>query len=123
MFAVDLAFLALVLALALWRLLAPAWRPRLRMGGAGVGLVLAALQWALWGVTWQSLPAVPLLALSALPPLRTGSVLRWTGRLGLAGIGHGPVHGHHQRTRRHSRHDGSCRGRRQLNLTDLEKQS
>ena len=86
MFAVDLAFLALVLALALWRLLAPAWRPRLRMAGAGVGLVLAALQWALWGVTWQSLPAVPLLALSALPPLCTGSVLRWTGRLGLAGM-------------------------------------
>ncbi|MDQ3124204.1 MAG: dienelactone hydrolase family protein, partial [Pseudomonadota bacterium] len=36
--------------------------------------------------TWQSLPAWLLLALSALPPMRMGAVLRWIGRLGLVGI-------------------------------------
>lgn len=82
----DLILLAVVLALAVWRLLAPAWRPRLRIAAAGLGLLLAAVQWALCGFTWQSLPAYLLLALSALPPVRTGAVLRWIGRLGLAGI-------------------------------------
>ncbi len=82
----DLILLAVVLALAVWRLLAPAWQPRLRIAAAGLGLLLAAAQWALCGFTWQSLPAYLLLALSALPPVRTGAVLRWIGRLGLAGI-------------------------------------
>lgn len=51
-----------------------------------MGLLLAAAQWALCGFTWQDLPAYLLLALSALPPVRTGAVLRWLGRLGLVGI-------------------------------------
>jgi dienelactone hydrolase len=82
----DVILLVVVLALAVWRLLAPAWRPRLRVAGSGLALLLAAAQWALCGYTWQNLPAYLLLALSALPPMRTGSVLRWIGRLGLAGM-------------------------------------
>ncbi len=86
MLSLDLILLAGVLALAAWRLIAPAWRPRLRIAAAGLGLLLAAAQWGLYGFTWQSLPAWLLLALSALPTVRTGSVLRWIGRLGLVGI-------------------------------------
>lgn len=86
MLILDLILLAGVLALAAWRLIAPAWRPGLRIAAVGVGLLLAVAQWALHGFTWQSLPAWLLLALSALPPVRTGAVLRWLGRLGLVGI-------------------------------------
>jgi predicted dienelactone hydrolase len=82
----DLILLAVVLALATWRLFAAAWRPRLRVAAVALGLLLAAAQWALCDFTWQDLPAYPLLALSALPPVRTGAVLRWIGRLGLVGI-------------------------------------
>ena len=82
----DMILLAAVLALAAWRLIAPAWRPRLRIAAAGLGLLLAAAQWALCGFTWQSLPAYVLLALSALPPVRTGAVPRWIGRLGLVAM-------------------------------------
>ncbi|WGM38855.1 dienelactone hydrolase family protein [Caulobacter sp. NIBR1757] len=82
----DLILMAMVLALAAWRLFAPGCRPRLRRAGVGLGLLLAAGQWALCGFTWQSLPAWLLLALSALPPVRTGMVLRWTGRLGLVAV-------------------------------------
>lgn len=82
----DLILLAVILALAAWRMFAPAWRPRLRIAGIGLVLLLAAAQWALWGYTWQNLPAYLLLALSALPPMRTGSLLRRIGRLGLVGM-------------------------------------
>jgi len=82
----DLILLVVVLALAVWRLIAPGWRPTLRMAAAGFGLSLAAAQWALCGFTWQSLPACLLLALSAVPPVRTHAVPRWIGRIGLAGI-------------------------------------
>ena len=82
----DLSLLAVVLALAAWRLFAPAWRPRLRVAVVAVGILLAAAQWALCDYTWQDLPAYLLLALSALPPVRTGAVLRWFGRLVLVGI-------------------------------------
>lgn len=82
----DLIMLAAVLVLAAWRLIAPAWRPRLRIAAAGLGILLAAAKWALYGFTWQDLPAHLLLALSALPLVRTGVVLRWIGRLGLVGI-------------------------------------
>jgi predicted dienelactone hydrolase len=80
----DLILLAVVLALAAWRLFAPSWRPTLRVAAVAVGFLLAAAQWALCDYTWQDLPAYLLLALSALPPLPTGGVLRWSGRLGLA---------------------------------------
>lgn len=86
MLILDMILLAVVLALAAWRLIAPAWRPGLRIGAVGLGLLLAAAQWALCGFTWQSVPAYLLLALSALPPWRTGAALRWLGRLGLAGL-------------------------------------
>lgn len=82
----DLILLAGVLALAAWRLIAPAWRPRSRIVAAGLGLLLAAAQWAFYGFTWQSLPALLMLVLSALPSLRTSIVLRWVGRLGLVAI-------------------------------------
>ncbi len=82
----DLTLLATVLALAAWRLFAPGWRPRLRIVGVGLGLLLAAGQWAVCGFTWQSLPAYLLLALSALPPMRPGVALRWIGRLGLVAV-------------------------------------
>jgi dienelactone hydrolase len=82
----DLILLAAVLALAAWRLLAPDWRPSLRIAAAALGLILAAVQWVLCGFTWQDIPAYFLLALSALPPVRTGTVPRWIGRLGLVGI-------------------------------------
>lgn len=82
----DLILLATVLAMALWRLFAPGWRPGLRVVGVVLGLLLAAGQWGLCGFTWQSVPACLLLALSALPPVRTGAVLRWIGRLGLVGL-------------------------------------
>jgi dienelactone hydrolase len=86
MLVLDLILLAAVLALAAWRLISPAWRPRLRMAAAGLGLLLVAAKWALYGFTWQDLPAFLLLALSALPPIPAGTVLRWVGRLGLVGI-------------------------------------
>jgi dienelactone hydrolase len=82
----DVILLATVLALAAWRVFAPNWRPRLRIAGIGLALLLAAAQWALCGYTWQDLPAYLLLTLSVLPPMRTGSVLRWIGRLGLVGV-------------------------------------
>jgi dienelactone hydrolase len=82
----DLILLAVVLALTAWRLFAPAWQPRLRVAAVAMALILAAAQWALCGFTWQDLPAYLLLALSALPPVRTGAVLRWTGRTGFIGI-------------------------------------
>lgn len=82
----DLILLAAALALAAWRLNASDWRPNLRIAAAGLALLLAAAKWALYGFTWQDLPAHLLLALSALPPVRTGAVLRRIGRLGLGGI-------------------------------------
>jgi predicted dienelactone hydrolase len=81
----DVILLAWVLILAAWRLIAPAWRPRLRFAAVALGILLAAAQGALCGFTWQTVPAWLLLALCALPPLPTGLVLRWTGRLGLVG--------------------------------------
>ena len=53
----DLILLAAVLALAAWRLFAPAWRPRLRVAAVALGFLLAAGQWALCDFTWQDLPA------------------------------------------------------------------
>jgi len=82
----DLILATVVLALAAWRLLAPAWRPRLRVGAVAVGFLLAVAQWALCGFTWQDLPAYLMMALSALPPLQTGTVLRGLGRLGMVGL-------------------------------------
>ena len=85
MLSLDLILMCVVLALTVWRLIAPGWRPGLRIVAAGLGLLLAAMQWALYGFTWQSLPVWFLLALSALPPVRAGVALRWTGRVGLVG--------------------------------------
>ncbi|MEO7354748.1 MAG: hypothetical protein ABIZ70_10435 [Gemmatimonadales bacterium] len=82
----DLILLAVVLALAAWRLFAPASRPRLRIAAVALGFLLAAAQWALYDFTWQDVPAYLLLALSALPPMRTGAVLRWLGRIGFVGV-------------------------------------
>jgi dienelactone hydrolase len=82
----DLILLAALLALAGWRLIAPSSRPALRVAAAGLGVLLLVVKWAVYGFTWQDLPSFPLLALSALPPFRTGAVLRWIGRLGLVGI-------------------------------------
>ena len=52
----DLILLAVVLALAAWRLFAPARRPRLRVAAVALGFLLAAGQWALCDFTWQDLP-------------------------------------------------------------------
>lgn len=82
----DVILLALVLSLAGWRMVAPAWRPRARLIGIGLAFILASIQWALWGYTWQNLPAFLLLALCALPSVRTGIVWRRIGRLGLFGV-------------------------------------
>ena len=82
----DLILLAVVQALAAWRLFAPAWRPGLRVAVVALGCLLAAAQWALCGFTWQDLPAYLLLALSALPPVRTRAVLFRLGRAGFVGI-------------------------------------
>ncbi|MBO9498512.1 MAG: alpha/beta fold hydrolase [Novosphingobium sp.] len=82
----DTILLAAVLALAAWRLFVPAWRPRLRIAAAGLAVLLAGGQWILCGFTWQDVPAYILLGLSALPPPKTGAVLRWLGRLGFATI-------------------------------------
>jgi predicted dienelactone hydrolase len=87
----DLILQAVVLALAAWRMFAPAVHPGLRVGAVAVGVALAAGQWALCGFTWQHLPAHLLLALSALPPVRTGAVLHGIGRVGLAGLAAGCV--------------------------------
>jgi len=86
MLILDVILLAVALALAAWRLFAPAWRPRLRIVGVGLGLLLAAGQWIICGFTWQDLPAYLLLILSALPPIASGRVQRWIGRLGFVGM-------------------------------------
>lgn len=83
----DVIFLVVVLALGGWRLFSPERQPRLRIAAVAVSALLATAQWVMCGFTWQFLPAYPLLALSALPPLRTGATLRWLGRIWLAGIG------------------------------------
>jgi hypothetical protein len=57
MLILDLILLAVVLALAAWRLFAPAWRPRLRIAAVALCLLLAAAQWALCRFTWQDPPA------------------------------------------------------------------
>ncbi|BCS31706.1 carboxylic ester hydrolase [Luteitalea sp. TBR-22] len=82
----DLVLLAVVLVLAAWRLLAPAWRPGLRVAAVLVGVALAGAQWLRCGFTWQFLPAYPLLALSALPALHATPTRRRLGRLGLIGL-------------------------------------
>lgn len=82
----DLVLLAAVLTLAAWRIIAPDWRPRLRIAAVGLAFLLAAIQWALCGFTWQDLPAYLLVALSALPPIRARALWRWIGRLGFTGI-------------------------------------
>ncbi|AHG45949.1 hypothetical protein RLEG12_23110 [Rhizobium leguminosarum bv. trifolii CB782] len=86
MLILDLILLTVVLILAGWRLFAPAAQPSVRIAGVGLGFVVAVAQWLLCGFTWQGLPAYLLLALCALPPLRNGRVLRWTGRLSFCGI-------------------------------------
>lgn len=86
MLLLDLLFLAGVLCLAAWRLLAPDTRAAQRVAAAALVALLAAAQWARYGFTWQSIPAYPLLALSALPALSTGSALRWLGRLSVVGL-------------------------------------
>jgi len=86
MLSLDLIFLGSVLALGAWRLVAAGWRPRARIAATGAGLFLGVAQWAVYGFTWQALPAYLLLVLSALPPMQTGTVPRRIGRLGLVGI-------------------------------------
>ncbi len=82
----DLIVLAVVLAIAAWRLLAASWRPTLRMTAVGFAVLLALAKWRLVGFTWQDLAAFPLLALSALPPRRTNVALRWIGRSGFVAV-------------------------------------
>lgn len=82
----DLVLLAVVLALAAWRLFAPEFRPARRMAAVVLGFLLAAAQWALCGFTWQDLPAYLLLVVSGLPPVRTGRWLRGIGHLCLTGM-------------------------------------
>lgn len=82
----DLILLAGVLAVAAWRLIAPAWRPELRIAAVSLCLLLAAIQWIVSGFTWQSLPAWLLLVVSAMPPMRAGVLIRWIGRVALIGI-------------------------------------
>lgn len=86
MLPLDLTFLAGALALAAWRLIAPDRRPGLRIAGVALLLLAAAAKWARYGFTWQDVAAYPLLALCALPPLRTGTVLRAIGRVGLVAL-------------------------------------
>jgi dienelactone hydrolase len=81
MLLLDALFLASTVVLAAWRLLAPGTRAPQRAAAAGLVALLAAAQWAVYGFTWQSVPAYPLLALSALPALHTGTALRRLGRL------------------------------------------
>lgn len=82
----DVFLLAVVLAVASWRLFAPAWRPGVRIAVVAGGGVLAVAQWALCDFTWQDVPAYPLLALSAVPPIHTGRLLRWLGHAGVVGL-------------------------------------
>ncbi|MCU0649600.1 MAG: hypothetical protein MUF00_16525 [Gemmatimonadaceae bacterium] len=82
----DLILLCVVLALASWRLFAPAWRPTLRLIAVAGATLLAAAQWVRCDFTWQDVPAYLLLALSALPPLHAGVVRRRLGRVGFVGI-------------------------------------
>lgn len=65
---------------------APVWRPRLRVAAVAMGFLLAVAQWALCGFAWQDLPTSLLMGLSVLPPVRTGTVLRGLGRLGMVGL-------------------------------------
>lgn len=86
MLILDLVLLAAVLALAAWRVFSPASRPRFRMAAVVLVALFAAVHWALYGFTWQVLPAYFLLALSGLPPLRVDAALGGLGRLGLVGL-------------------------------------
>lgn len=82
----DVLLLTMVMALATWRLVAPAWRPLLRVGGVALGILVAVVQWTRCGFTWQDLPAYLLLAPSAMPPVRSGTAVRWLGRVAFMGV-------------------------------------
>lgn len=84
MLLLDLVLLVVTAALCTWRLSAATWRPKIRMAAASLAALLAVGQWSLYGFTWQSVPAWLVLALSALPVLRTGALLTWSGRLTLS---------------------------------------
>lgn len=86
MLLLDITLLLVVLPVAAWRLFGPDWRPGMRIAAVGLGLLLAVAQWLVLGFTWQSVPAWLLLALSAVPPIRTPVALRWLGRLALVAI-------------------------------------
>lgn len=86
MLRIDLLLLAAVLAIAAWRLFAADRRPTQRLVAAALALLAVAAKWTFVGFTWQDLPSGLLLALSALPPLRTGSGLRWIGRGGFGAV-------------------------------------
>lgn len=86
MLILDLLFLCCTLALATWRLFAADVRPTQRAVATALVALLAGAQWARYGFTWQSIPAYPLLALSALPSFDTGNVVRRLGRLGVAAL-------------------------------------
>jgi dienelactone hydrolase len=86
MLLLDLLFLAGVLTLAAWRLFAPQTRAPQRTIAVALVALLGAAQWARYGFTWQSVPAYPLLAVTALPALHAGPTLRWAGRFSLSAL-------------------------------------
>lgn len=83
---IDAVLLTSLLALAGWRLIAPGAAGQAR-AAAGVGVVLlAGLQYALHGYTWQFLTGYLLLATAALPARKAGRAVRVLGGVGLVGL-------------------------------------
>jgi predicted dienelactone hydrolase len=83
---IDAVLLASLLALAAWRLIAPRRGRQVRTIACVIVVLLAGLQYALHGYTWQFLAGYLLLAATALPVRDPGRMGRVLGAIGLGAL-------------------------------------
>lgn len=83
---IDVVLLASLLVLAAWRLLAPRRGRQARAAVCAVVVLLAGVQYALRGYTWQFVTGYLLLAVIALPVRDAGRSIRALGAVGIAGL-------------------------------------
>jgi len=80
---IDVVLLVSLLMVAAWRLATPSRGRQARAVACVVIVLLAGLQYAVHGYTWQFLPGYVLLAATALPVRNPGRVVRVLGGIGL----------------------------------------